>query len=88
MLRLDAHAGRWIEGAPMPTARNFARAVPLGDAIYVVGGDPDAGDSHGGSGSAVVERYEPACARRAAGVDEARSDPRGVTSPAESGSLP
>ena len=46
----------------MPTARNFARAAPFGAAIYVVGGDPDAGDSHGGSGSAVVERYVVRCA--------------------------
>lgn len=62
VLRLDDAGGRWIEVAPLPTARNFARAVPFGDAIYVVGGDPDAGNSHGGSGSAVVERYDVRCA--------------------------
>jgi hypothetical protein len=45
----------------MPTARNFARAVPLGVAVYVVGGDPEAGNSHAGAGSAVVERYVKRC---------------------------
>ena len=63
VLRLDPGSARWTAVEPMPTARNFARAVPLGDAIYVVGGDPQAGNSHAGAGSAVVERYEPRCAR-------------------------
>ncbi|MGZ5186794.1 MAG: Kelch repeat-containing protein [Caldimonas sp.] len=62
VLRLDPASGRWQEQAPMPTARNFARAVRFGSAVYVVGGDPDAGNSHAGSGSAVVERYAPDCA--------------------------
>jgi len=63
VLRLDPGTNRWSEAAPMPTARNFARAVPLGTAVYVVGGDPEAGNSHAGTGSAVVERYERPCAR-------------------------
>jgi len=63
VLRLDPRSGTWQPAEPMPTARNFARAVHLGDAVYVVGGDPEAGNSHAGVGSAVVERYEPACSR-------------------------
>ena len=63
VLRLDPATGRWGEAIPMPTARNFARALPLGDAVYVVGGDPEAGNSHAGAGSAVVERYRRPCAR-------------------------
>ena len=62
VLRLDAAQARWQTLAPMPTARNFARAVRLGDSIYVVGGDPDAGNSHGGAGSAIVERRRDDCA--------------------------
>lgn len=58
----DAEAGRWVADEPMPTARNFARAVRLGDAVYVVGGDPQAGNSHAGAGSAVVERRLDDCA--------------------------
>ncbi len=61
VLRLDPQSGRWQALEPMPTARNFARAVRLGAAVYVVGGDPDAGNSHGGAGSAVVERFTGRC---------------------------
>jgi N-acetylneuraminic acid mutarotase len=41
----------------LPTARNYARAVVLNDAVYVVGGSRVAGDSHSASGSTVVERF-------------------------------
>lgn len=43
----------------MPTARNSARAVVVDDAVYVVGGSLEAGNSHGAVGSNVVERYQP-----------------------------
>lgn len=62
VLRLDPTQARWQTLAPMPTARNFARAVRLGDSIYVVGGDPDVGNSHGGAGSTIVERRRDDCA--------------------------
>ena len=57
VLRLDPRQGTWSEVAPLPTARSYARAVLLGDAVYVVGGSPLAGRSHSSEGSAVVERY-------------------------------
>jgi len=59
--RRDDRARRWVRLPPMPTARNFARAVPFKGAVLVVGGNRDAGNSHGSSGSAVVERYRRAC---------------------------
>jgi len=46
---------------PMPIVRNFARAVRRVAAVYVGGGDPGAGSSHGGAGSAVVERFTSRC---------------------------
>jgi N-acetylneuraminic acid mutarotase len=61
VLRLDAWPSRWQTITPMPTARNFARAARLGDSIYVVGGDVDAGNSHGAQGSAIVERRRDDC---------------------------
>ena len=56
--------GAWEELAPMPTPRNFARAVILNDAVYVVGGSPTPEASHASIGSAIVERFrlEHACA--------------------------
>ena len=51
----------WQRAAPMPTGRNFARAVVLGDAVYVVGGSPTPGPSHASEGSAIVERYRAPC---------------------------
>ena len=57
-------AARWQALAPLPTPRNFARAVVLGDAVYVVGGSPTPGPSHASEGSAVVERYVGSCAAR------------------------
>ncbi len=60
-----AEALRWIPGTkewkampPMPTARNFARAVVFEGAVYVVGGSREAGSSHASSGSDVVERFQ------------------------------
>ena len=63
VLRLDPATGAWREAPPMPTARSFARAVPLGGAVYVVGGSPTYGSSHSSTGGAVVERYEARCVR-------------------------
>jgi N-acetylneuraminic acid mutarotase len=60
VLRLDPDA-QWRRAADMPTARSFARAVVLGDAVYVVGGSPRPEASHAGRGSAVVERYRGPC---------------------------
>jgi N-acetylneuraminic acid mutarotase len=57
VLRLDPARGAWEEATPMPTARNFARAVLFEDSVYVVGGSPTAGLSHSSAGSAVVERF-------------------------------
>ncbi|MCY1075900.1 hypothetical protein [Archangium lansingense] len=57
VLRLGADG--WVNAPPMPTARNYARAVAVGDAVYVVGGSLEAGNSHGAVGSKVVERYQP-----------------------------
>jgi len=51
----------WRALAPMPTGRNFARAVVLGDAVYVVGGSPTPGPSHASEGSTIVERYRGSC---------------------------
>jgi N-acetylneuraminic acid mutarotase len=61
VLRLDAGATAWQTAPPMPTARNFARAVPFGDAVLVVGGSPTPGRSHASEGSAVVERFRVRC---------------------------
>ncbi|MBF5044562.1 MULTISPECIES: kelch repeat-containing protein [Myxococcaceae] len=57
VLRLDPTEGTWRDAPPLPTARNYARAVLLGDAIYVVGGSPLAGRSHSSEGSTIVERF-------------------------------
>jgi N-acetylneuraminic acid mutarotase len=50
---------RWTRVGRLPTARNYARAVVYHGGIYVVGGSTTFGDSHGATGSAVVERYVP-----------------------------
>lgn len=57
VLRLDPTAGAWRAEPSMPTARNYARAVPFRDAVYVVGGSPEPGSSHSAAGSAVVESF-------------------------------
>jgi len=55
--------GVWQPLAPMPTPRNFARAVVLHDAVYVVGGSPTPEASHASEGSAIVERFSGGCSR-------------------------
>jgi hypothetical protein len=57
VLRLSAGATAWQEDEPLPTARNYARAVVMGDAVYVVGGSLTAGASHSAAGSDIVERF-------------------------------
>jgi N-acetylneuraminic acid mutarotase len=59
--RLDATRGAWDELAPMPHARNFARAVLFKGSVFVVGGSPTAGTSHASAGSRIVESYRAAC---------------------------
>ena len=63
VLRLERGAAAWQVAPSMPTARNFARAVLLGDAVYVVGGNPTPERSHASEGSAVVERFQVRCER-------------------------
>jgi len=65
VLRLSRD-GAWDKLTPMPTPRNFARAVVLDDAVYVVGGSPTPEASHASTGSAIVERFrlERPCASR------------------------
>ena len=50
---------RWLRVGALPTPRNYARAVGFRSAIYVVGGSTTSGDSHGATGSTVVERDRP-----------------------------
>jgi N-acetylneuraminic acid mutarotase len=57
VMRLTSMKGSWRRVSKLPTARNYARAVVFKDAVYVVGGNRVAGDSHSGSGSAAVERF-------------------------------
>lgn len=61
VLHLDAAHDTWTELEPMPTARDFARAVNFQDAVLVVGGSRYPGSSHESAGSTVVERFEPGC---------------------------
>jgi N-acetylneuraminic acid mutarotase len=56
----------WQPLASMPTPRNFARAVVLHGAVYVVGGSPAPEPSHASAGSAVVERFSDECTARVA----------------------
>ena len=58
VLRLDPGAAAWAADTPMPTARNFARAVFFKDAIYIVGGSTSYGSSHASRGSGTVERFK------------------------------
>jgi N-acetylneuraminic acid mutarotase len=57
VLRLNPQTLAWEALEPMPTARNYARAVVFKDAVYVVGGNPSAGASHSAAGSNIVERF-------------------------------
>lgn len=57
VMRLTSAKSTWRRVSKLPTARNYARAVVMSDAVYVVGGSRVAGDSHSASGSTVVERF-------------------------------
>jgi N-acetylneuraminic acid mutarotase len=59
--KLDPVRGAWVSVKWMPTARNFARAVPFGSDVLVVGGSLAPGSSHSAAGSGVVERYHSDC---------------------------
>ena len=57
VLRLDPNAKSWVADTPMPTARNFARAVVFRGRVYVVGGSTVYGRSHASPGAGVVESF-------------------------------
>jgi N-acetylneuraminic acid mutarotase len=54
VLRLEGE--EWTQVAPLPAPRSFARAVPLGEDVLVVGGSTSAGASHAPQGSDRVDR--------------------------------
>jgi N-acetylneuraminic acid mutarotase len=56
VLQLAPNRATWQQAPPMPTARNYARAVVLKNAIWTIGGSPAAGASHSSAGSRIVER--------------------------------
>lgn len=62
VLRLDASGHSWVALAPLPTPRNFARAVVFQGTVLVVGGSLEPGSSHSSAGSRTVERFDPGCA--------------------------
>ncbi len=62
VLRLEVSKGSWATLAPLPTPRNFARAVVFQGAVLVVGGSLEPGSSHSSAGSRTVERFDPGCA--------------------------
>ncbi len=55
VLRFDPHSRVWEASTPLPTARNYARAAILNDAMFVVGGSTTAGFSHASMGSTQVD---------------------------------
>jgi N-acetylneuraminic acid mutarotase len=57
VLRLGPESRTWTQLAALPTARAYARGVPFGDGVLVVGGSTSAGTSHASQGSTVVERF-------------------------------
>lgn len=61
VLRLDFPSNTWVSLAPLPTPRNFARAVVYQDTVLVVGGSLQPGSSHAAAGSRTVERFDPGC---------------------------
>ncbi len=61
VMRLDAGTNAWVDVTPLPTARNFARAVLFKDSVFVVGGSPSAGPSHSSPGSTIVESFHVDC---------------------------
>jgi N-acetylneuraminic acid mutarotase len=58
VLRLDAIRKEWEHSLPMPSARNYARAVVFRNSVYLIGGNPAVGMSHSSSGSSLVERLD------------------------------
>ena len=63
VLRLDPSTSQWSVATPMPTPRNYARAVVFRGSVWLVGGNPTVGMSHSSSGSTLVDRFV-ACGRR------------------------
>lgn len=61
VLRLNPATQVWEFAPTMPTARVYARAVPFGGSIYVVGGGLAPVRSHATPGTNVVERYHSDC---------------------------
>ena len=59
VLRLDPRATAWTAAAPLPTPRNFARAVVFNGRVYVIGGSTGYGSSHASVGSRTVESFRP-----------------------------
>lgn len=57
VLRLDPDSNTWEQSVPMPSARNYARAVVFGRSVYLVGGNSTVGMSHASSGSTLVQRF-------------------------------
>jgi len=58
VLRLNRDGTAWDRAAPMPSARNYARAVVMMGSVYLVGGNPAVAMSHSASGSTLVERFQ------------------------------
>ncbi len=61
VLRLDRAGNSWVPLTPLPTPRNFARAVLFQGAVLVIGGSLEPGSSHSSAGSRTVERFDPGC---------------------------
>ena len=59
VLRFDPRARAWVADAPLPTPRNFARAVVFKGRVYVIGGSTGYGRSHASVGSRTVESFRP-----------------------------
>jgi N-acetylneuraminic acid mutarotase len=59
VFRLRAGETPWTRIARLPTPRNYAQAVVFRRGILVVGGSTSFGNSHGASGSSVVNRFVP-----------------------------
>ena len=57
VLRLSADGRAWESATPMPSARNYARAVVFQASVFLVGGNPSVGMSHSSFGSTLVERF-------------------------------
>ena len=57
VLRYDRATHTWQHDTPMPTGRNYARAIVFGDHVYLIGGNPTESAGHGAAGSTIVERF-------------------------------